>query len=288
MSSTRAVTSAGPAGSYVTVRPALPVRLGRVELVGRVSGGAGVHPRHPRRYPSHAVMLVTGGAGSYRDDVSHVDLLPGMLVVVRPGERHWYGPEFGQVWDETYCAFRGPLFDLAVRQGALGGPGRVFTAREPERLAAYLERVRIAAPPATVATQDAEALELLGVLERTITPEPARPNRTSGWLARSMQLLAGDDSPDLHAVADEVGMPYETWRRRFREHVGVAPAAYRRDARLRSSATLLAMTSLPILEIAHRTGFVDDRHLARHFVRHFGTTPGRYRAATGAGDVPDS
>ena len=47
------------------------------------------------------------------------------------------------------------------------------------------------------------------------------------------------------------------------------------------------MTSLPITEVAHRTGFVDDRHLARHFVHWYGVTPGRYRRAPG-GSGPGS
>ena len=75
---------------------------------------------------------------------------------------------------------------------------------------------------------------------------------------------------------------YETWRRRFRDHVGVAPARYRREARLRSSATLLTMTRLSVTEIAHRTGFVDDRHLSRHFIRAYGLTPGRFRSQGGS------
>ena len=36
------------------------------------------------------------------------------------------------------------------------------------------------------------------------------------------------------------------------------------------------MTSLSVTEIAHRTGFVDDRHLSWHFIRAYGLTPGRF------------
>ncbi len=272
--------TAGPTRSVVSVRTSIPVRLGRIEMTGRIEAGRGIHPRAPRRYPSHAIMLVTGGTGRYRGVDDTAPLSAGSLVLVRPGEPHWYGPAAGASWDEVFCAFSGPVFDLAVRRGALGGANRVAAVADPARLAAYLERLRLAPPPTTSTAQDAEALDLLVLVEQALTPTaPERP--AVGWLARSMQLLAADDGGGLTEIAAAVGVPYETWRRRFRDQVGVAPARYRREARLRSSATLLTMTSLSVTEIAHRTGFVDDRHLSRHFIRAYGLTPGRFRSQGG-------
>jgi AraC-like DNA-binding protein len=191
------------------------------------------------------------------------------LVLVRPGEWHWYGPGPGACWDEAFCAFGGPVFDLAVRHGALGAR-RVVAVGDPAQVAGHLERLRVAAPPTSAEAQDAEALELLGMLQLALAPTPT-PTLASGWLAHSMQRLEADGGEDLEAVAAAVGLTYQTWRRRFREQVGVAPARYRREARLRASAALLTMTSLS------GTGFVDDRHLSRHFVRVYGLTPGRFR-----------
>ncbi|MBK6886987.1 MAG: AraC family ligand binding domain-containing protein [Tetrasphaera sp.] len=69
-------------------------------------------------------MLVTGGTGGYRGVTGDAPLGPGSLVLVRPGEPHWYGPSPGAVWDEAYCAVTGPAFDLAARRGALGARPR--------------------------------------------------------------------------------------------------------------------------------------------------------------------
>jgi AraC-like DNA-binding protein len=271
----------------VTVRPPLPVRLGRIELAGRIVAGHGLPSRATRRYPSHAVVLVTSGRGSYRSERHDHAVRAGSLIIVRPGEPHWYGTGSADLWDESYCAFNGPVFDLAARQGGLGGPERVMSVGDPERFAAYLDRVRLAAPPPSCSAQDVEALELLAAVEAAISPTIVEEPATN-WLARSMQVLAADGEPrPLPDVAAAVGMGYESWRRRFREHLGIPPAQYRREVRLNSSATLLAMTSLSIDEIAHRTGFVDDRHLARHFVRRYGVTPGRYRKARPADATTD-
>lgn len=226
-------------------------------------------------------MLVTSGSGSYHrpgPPGETVPLTTGSLVLIRPGESHWYGPEPGAVWDEVFCTFSGPVFDLAVRRGALGGHDRVVTVAEPTQVQSVVDRIRIAPPPTTTSAQDAEALDLLSHLVAA-AGGPASEEGASGWLARSMQLLASEDGADLTEVAATLGIPYETWRRRFRAQVGIPPARYRLDARLRTAAGLLTMTSLSVTQVAHRTGFVDGRHLSRQFARRYGVTPGRYRRA---------
>ena len=56
------------------------------------------------------------------------------------------------------------------------------------------------------------------------------------------------------------------------------------DIRLRTAAGMLTMTTLSVTQIAHRNGFVDDRHLSRHVAGRYGITPGRYRRS--AADSP--
>jgi AraC-like DNA-binding protein len=38
-------------------------------------------------------------------------------------------------------------------------------------------------------------------------------------------------------------------------------------------------TGVPLVEVAGAAGFTDQSHLARHFTRVIGVTPGRYRQA---------
>ncbi|MDL4774590.1 helix-turn-helix transcriptional regulator [Actinomadura xylanilytica] len=81
------------------------------------------------------------------------------------------------------------------------------------------------------------------------------------------------------ALAEAAGCSRFALYRAFRQVHGMAPSDYQRQLRLRAAQRLLARGE-PIGAVAARTGFADQSHLTRWFVRCFGITPGAYRRAT--------
>jgi AraC-like DNA-binding protein len=62
----------------------------------------------------------------------------------------------------------------------------------------------------------------------------------------------------------------------FAAHVGLAPHAYALHARLLRARALLR-EGRPVSDVAAATGFADQSHFGRHFLRTAGITPGSYR-----------
>ncbi|WP_404388003.1 helix-turn-helix domain-containing protein [Humibacillus xanthopallidus] len=255
-------------------------RLGEVLVAGRIAGGSGLPVGTTRRHPTWGLTFVTAGTGRYRDASHDETIGAGTLVLVHPGHPHWYGADPGG-WDELFVVFDGVVFELARRRGALS-PERLLlqglpVARWRHRLAVFAERAR----PTDVDGRDAEALDLLAALleaAASASRSHREPDR-AGWLDRSLDLLGADlaDSLDLHGVAAEVGMPYETWRRRFRSATGTTPYAHRAARRLAAATDLLVHTGLGVRDIAAATGFSDERHLIRRFRESTGLTPRAFR-----------
>ena len=74
---------------------------------------------------------------------------------------------------------------------------------------------------------------------------------------------------------------------RFREEVGVPPHRYVLDLRVRHAQILLRRGVRPAVA-ALEAGFYDQSHLARHFKRVCGSTPGKYRGENRTGEpTPD-
>lgn len=269
-----------PGPALVVARRGEPGALGGLVLAGRIEGSRGAPSTRSVRFGSYGCTFLFGGAGRYRDADHDAALGPGSLVLVFPGRPHWYGATTARGWDEVFLVFDGPAFALAERVGVLDPARPVHQLTPVADWLSRFERFRLRPPPRTAAARDAEACEVLQLLVEATAPTPPLPGPGgTGWYEVSCRRLEADiDRPvDLGAIAAEVGMPYDTWRRAFRRRSGYPPAQYRRQRRLDAARSLLRDTSLSTAEVAVALGFSDERHLKRHIRALTGLTPRQFR-----------
>ncbi|WP_394813766.1 helix-turn-helix domain-containing protein [Streptomyces litchfieldiae] len=122
-------------------------------------------------------------------------------------------------------------------------------------------------------------------LVRGAATRPARTGRDAGTPAarRARDLLAGAYQETISAerLADAAGCSRFALYRAFRAAYGMSPSDYQRQLRLRAARRLLARGLNPA-DTAAATGFADQSHLHRWFVRAYGVTPAAYRGAAAA------
>lgn len=94
-------------------------------------------------------------------------------------------------------------------------------------------------------------------------------------------LEARFSSPvSLQELAEAAGVGVRQLTRVFREATGRSPHQYLLHRRV-EQAKVLIRQGLPLADVAVQCGFFDQSQLTRTFVRHVGTTPGRFRDAGG-------
>jgi AraC family transcriptional regulator len=84
----------------------------------------------------------------------------------------------------------------------------------------------------------------------------------------------------LQELAEAAGVGVRQLTRVFREATGRSPHQYLLHRRV-EQAKVLIRQGLPLADVAVQCGFFDQSQLTRTFVRHVGTTPGRFRNADG-------
>jgi AraC-like DNA-binding protein len=282
--------------------------LGRLTLAGEIRNGRGVVPaRRLRVYGSYAVVCLLKGAGSYRDaNGTALPLAAGDVFFVFPELGHWYGPGRGLRWDEFYLTFDGPVFDLWRRAGLLD-PARPVLRPDD---AGWIARLRAlvaggasaAAAPAASGSAAGRLRSLCGFVallsELLLAALPENDDGGNGdgragaaaadarWLMRARGLLDTDlGRPiDLAAVAAEVGLSYENFRKRFQRAMGVSPARYRTVRRIEAARELLRYTpQMTNRQVAASLGFSDEYHFSKRFTQITGMTPRQLRRRTAAG-----
>ena len=108
--------------------------------------------------------------------------------------------------------------------------------------------------------------------------EPARTEPRAVARARSLLLERWRDNVSLDELVTAAEIGRFRLMRAFRATLGLPPHAYQIRVRV-ARAMAMIRTGVPLVDVAGATGFTDQSHLARHFTRVVGVTPGRYRQA---------
>lgn len=262
-------------GTHFYPVPGRSTRLGRLTMAGELVQDVPFVPEPLRRMGGWVLSYVVGGTGVYRHaDGRTQPLAAGCVSLIPPEEPHWYGTVGGARWSEIFAVFEGPLFGFLQERAVLTGIGP--RRPEPPPPAGPLRALIQAKPRA----DDAAEHQLMALADWLLDAvRPGAADRASDAIAEAAQRLAGDTRAELsmHEVASAAGLPYDSFRRRFRAEIGLAPATYRNRRRLQTAADLLRMTTMSCHEIARLLGYTDEFHLSRRFREHFGVPPSSYR-----------
>jgi len=133
-----------------------------------------------------------------------------------------------------------------------------------------------------------EVLHVLTELARDWAPPAATDERAARGAQlphlprRLMPALVLAQSPGTHRVtvadaARACSLSKSRFQAEFLRAAGTSFGRFCLQLRLRAAAHLLRTSALTVREVAARTGFVDDSHLHRFFLREHGQTPNEYR-----------
>ena len=261
--------------------------IGQIRMAGFLNKSGSLVFESMRVLGSYALVYLMEGSGIYYD-VNHYKqpLRAGNLLLLFPELAHSYGPRRGDLWNELYVVFDGPAFDLWREVGLLT-PQRPVLHLEPidawsQKLGFLFLSQHAAAGPESEATRVSAVCRLISALTEAVAENgaAARTERiTQEWLGRACWLLEADLGNDLPLtdVATRLGLSYESFRKRFQQATGVAPARYRTGKRIEAARALLEHTRMTNKEIAHSLGFSDAFHFANRFKQITGMTPRTYR-----------
>lgn len=271
----------------------LRTAVGELQLAGMLRNIAGIDPRAMRILGSYALVLMAAGRGYFCDARgTKRNLEPGDAVLVYPEIAHAYGPAEGGEWTQVYFVFAGAQFDLWRKKGLLKPEEPVWRVGAPDYWRQRLEGVirGQAAEAGTAARVEARgavgAVRALGkfleVLTEMMAAHAARGSEAAreAWLERSMRLLAerrGGTWLPPQAVAREVGLSYENFRKRFAQLSGESPGHYQKRRRLESACAAIYHGERTLKEIADELGFCDVFHFSKAFKQVVGATPSEYR-----------
>jgi AraC-like DNA-binding protein len=226
----------------------------------------------------HGAQRSASGRGS-------VDAYAGDVITTNPGEVHDGRPLGGasRRWHMVYLepgvvaslAGHTPR-DVALTQPVLRDTGLRQALR---RLFVRLDGWRQSPDGASALASEEALVEVCALLlERHATSAPR--HEAGGDVARAREWLADNllEAPTLADLATRVGMSRFQLLRRFQKAYGVPPHAWLLLRRAEHARGLIR-DGATLAQAAVSSGFADQSHMTRVFVRQFGFTPGAWRKA---------
>jgi AraC-like DNA-binding protein len=237
-------------------------------------------PRHTHQ--QFGIGVIHRGAQRSASGRGMVEAGPGDVITVNPGEVHDGLPigEAGRSWRILY--FEPEVIERAASDIRQGNPGPqelahpVMTSPATAQVFDRLFPAMTAGGPDLALQRD----ELLLTLLAGVFGERAEPTLVPAAIGRVLELI--DDQPTepatLAELAEEAGLSRFQVLRGVARATGLTPHAYLMQRRIDVARRLIA-GGTSLAEAAAASGFADQSHMTRLFVRNYGVSPGAYAAA---------
>jgi AraC-like DNA-binding protein len=238
-------------------------------------------------FPTCNFSFILRGRGEWRSDGRVWAIEAPCVITQWPYQHHEYGPapEGGGTWDELYIIYA-PDLRARFEAARLLDPERpVWPISDLDAVRAHAEelhRLSRAAEPESVADRVDRVCERL-ILESWLAPAqreaPAGDAATVRMIAAELRARLAEPELSPESLATRHGWSPSTFRRRWSEAMPESPARTLQGLRMQAACRLLVESTLPIHEIAARTGFADEYYFSRRFRIEQGMPPRAYRRA---------
>ncbi|TCL76042.1 AraC family transcriptional regulator [Rhizobium sp. BK251] len=239
-------------------------------------------PRHT--HEQFGIGVIDRGAHRSLSGRGVVEAEAGDTITVNPGEVHDGMPvgDAARSWRMLYLSPSLIFHALGdIEEGRAGGREFHHPVMRSQVIAGgvrqLIDLVATETDDLAALRQEEVLLALLaGAMSEARAPESLHAPST---ISRARELI--DDDPtstiSLADLALESGLSRFQVLRGFARATGLTPHAYIIQRRIQLAKRLIA-DRMPLAEVAIASGFADQSHMTRIFVRNFGLPPGAYAA----------
>lgn len=261
-----------------------PITVGESSVLaaGQVRNVEGISRDSMRVLGGFGLIYMADVGGYYVDELgTNCVLRSGDAVWIHPGVAHAYGPSRGRSWTQIYVILEGSQWERWAEEGVLD-PRRPVTHAEP--VDGWARRWHDVFPR-DVAPTGATALRTFGavtqlMLELLAADDEAKSSAKEAWLWESQHQL-GDrrtvESITPQSVAQNLGMSYESFRKKFAERIGESPGQFQKRRRIEHACAAIYQGTHSFKALAYELGFCDVFHFSKTFRQVVGETPSQFR-----------
>lgn len=229
-----------------------------------------------------AVYVVNGSGYFESQSIPRQRIEGGTIILLFPGEYHFYTPDKNLGWEEYWIGFKGEVADKRVMAGFFSPKDALIKIGLSNTLIGlYNDAIHIADREHIGCQQLLAGIvtHLLGHILYKHKRNGDAANRTEEIINEARQLMRKQAHHTLRAedIANQLGVGYSWFRQSFKRVTGISPAQFITRLLISRAKEMLMSENISITEIAYTLGFESVGQFSTSFRKIENSTPRQFR-----------
>jgi len=230
----------------------------------------------------YQLNYITEGSGIFETSEGQFQVVPGSMLILRPGMWHRYKPDQNTGWNEHYIGFNGDFCTNLFQEGFFQVSKPVlFVGFQEGLLKLFFEIIQLVKEEKTGHQQVSSAntiLILSNILSVVRNQEFAGKSIERKIRKACLYFRENlNSSVNIEKLSADMNVGYSYFRQMFRKYTGISPTQYHLSLRIQKARDLLVSTDLSFKEIANELGFESYFYFSRIFKDKMGKSPMEFR-----------
>jgi len=230
----------------------------------------------------YQINYITEGSGVFETSTDQFKVVPGSILILRPGVWHRYKPDPNTGWNEHYIGFNGDFCSHLFQEGFFqSGKPVTYIGFQESMLKLFFEIIQHVKEEKSGHQQVAAANTIL-MLSKILSVV-----RNQEFAGKSIERTIRkaclyfrenlDKNINIEHLADELNVGYSYFRQMFKKYTGISPTQYHLLLRIQKAKEMLVSTGKSFKEIAIELGFESYFYFSRIFKDKTGQSPMEFR-----------
>jgi len=230
----------------------------------------------------YQLNYITEGSGIFETSEGQFQVVPGSMLILRPGMWHRYKPDQNTGWNEHYIGFNGDFCTNLFQEGFFQVSKPVlFVGFQEGLLKLFFEIIQQVKDEKT-GHQQVSSANIILMLSKILSVV-----RNQEFAGKSIERKIRkaclyfrenlNTSVNIEKLSADMNVGYSYFRQMFRKYTGISPSQYHLSLRIQKARDLLVSTDLSFKEIANDLGFESYFYFSRIFKDKMGKSPMEFR-----------
>jgi len=230
----------------------------------------------------YQINYITEGSGVFETETDQFQVVPGSMLILRPGMWHRYRPDTTIGWNEHYIGFNGLFCENLFHEGFFQyGKPVIYVGFQESLLKLFFEILQLVKDEKTGHQQVAAANTILLLSKMlSVVKNQEFSGKSIERTIRKACLYFRENlnsNINIEQLASDLNVGYSYFRQMFKKYTGISPTQYHLSLRIQKAKDLLVSTEFSFKEIAIELGFESYFYFSRIFKDKTGVSPQEFR-----------